>query len=60
MDERRGILELNRKSCDVPQETSKPSLKPLTKNCQDFSAFRKKKKSKLDFLALCAFESSLQ
>lgn len=37
-DERKAQMkeELNRKSCDVPQEASKPSLKPLTQ-LEDFS-----------------------
>lgn len=33
-DERGGILEPNRKSRDVPQEASKPSLKPLKKTAR--------------------------
>lgn len=46
-DERGGIVELNRKSRDVPQEASKPSLKPLTKPPGLQCFFLKKKRKKM-------------
>lgn len=50
----RGILELETKSCDVPQEASKPSLKALTK-LPGLHCFHFFKNANCIFPALCVF-----